>query len=112
MLCWSARSRDGNTVILALWSDRFRWRDRPLTYDGSETDKDYLLTQPGACERLENLQWAKANCDGLFRVVMAKAQNERPRRIETCFPKPDWVMRITDLDEATGELQAVKTEET
>jgi hypothetical protein len=44
---------------------------------------------------------------------MARAADldERPRQINTCFPR-DWVMRITDLNEATGEFQAVRVEGT
>jgi hypothetical protein len=60
---WSARSADGGTVVLTLWSDRFRWKDRPLTYDGSEADKNYLLGQYGGRERLEI-------CSGPGRIAM------------------------------------------
>jgi hypothetical protein len=108
---WSARSPDGKTVVLALWSDRFRWKDRPLTYDGSEPiDRDRWSASRGNQERLGNLRWARDNCDGLFRVVMVIAVDPAavPRAIETCFPREDWMMRLTALDETSGEFQAIK----
>lgn len=64
---------------------------------------------PGNRERIENLKWARDHCDGLFRVVVTVARDtkEIPRHIADCFPKPNLVMRITDLDEETGEFRAV-----
>lgn len=109
---WSARSDDGKTVVLSLWSDRFRWKDKPLRYDGRERVlPDDWMSRPGMLERLENLRWARDNCGGLFRVVLAIAvdTNAEPRDIATCFSK-DWVMRITELNEETGEFQAVLVE--
>jgi hypothetical protein len=67
------------------------------------------IKRPGNRERLENLKWAKENCGGLFRVVIAKAKDvtARPRAIMECFPQPNLIMKIMELDEATGEFRAV-----
>ena len=45
--------------------------------------------------------------DGIFRVVVTKAVdvNEAPRRIAACHPV-EWRMRITELDDATGQFKA------
>jgi len=110
---WSARSSDGKTVVIALWSDRFRWKDKPLSYDGREQSIPQDWTgRPGNRERLDNLLWARANCEGLFRVVMVRPVDRvaRPREIEECFPKDGWLMRIIDLNEITGEFQAILVE--
>ena len=111
---WSAVSDDGGTVVLALWSDRFRWKDRPLTYDGSERPglRDGAAQRVGNQERLEHLIYARDRCGGQFRVVMVKAKNpDAPTRaVYEVFPRDDWLMQITELDESTGEFQAVRVE--
>jgi len=110
---WSARSEDGKTVVLALWSDRFRWKARPLGYDGNEPSlPEGWLIRPGSRERLEKLKWVRDKCNGLFRVVIATAVdiNADPREIASCDPKDDWIMQITELNEAAGEFQAVMVE--
>lgn len=64
--------------------------------------------RPGNGERLENLKWARDHCDGLFRVVITVAKDEKahPREIAECYPR-DLLMRLVDLDEATGEFRAI-----
>ncbi len=36
---------------------------------------------------------------------------EKDKAIKECFPHPKLVMRILDLDEATGEFHAVSVDE-
>ncbi len=107
---WSARTRDGKTVVMTLWKDHLNYSNKPVVYD---TFNQQSLTRwtdlPGNRERIENLKWARDHCDGLFRVVIAVAKDVTavPREIADCFPQDRILMRITDLNEDTGEFRAV-----
>jgi hypothetical protein len=106
---WSGRTADGTTVVLALWSDRFTRKTSPIRYEGFRADaNEKWLARPGNRERLENLIWARTRCNGLFRVVMVTPEDAHsdPREIAEAFPKSEMVMRITELDDRTGEFRA------
>lgn len=105
---WSARSPDGATVVLTLWRDEFDYTTTPISYSSFGHKVDLWLTRPGNRERLENLIWARDRCGGLFRVVITVAEdvNADPRKIASCAPQPRMIMRIVELDEATGEFRA------
>ena len=62
----------------------------------------------GNKERIENLIHARNRCGGLSRVVMitAKDSTARPRSIAKRYPHPTLVMKLTDLDERTGDFRA------
>jgi hypothetical protein len=110
---WSARSADGKTVVVTLWRDGIDYGAKPIVYDTyNRADLHLWKDTFGNRERIENLIWAKAHCDGKFRVVItvAKDVTAYPREIEECYPKDDWVMKITGLDELTGEFRAEKIE--
>jgi hypothetical protein len=109
---WSARSEDGKTVVITLWKDYLDYGARPIVYDTLKRANPHASMGPGNRERLENLIWARDHCDGLFRVVLTVAEdpNAETRKIQECYPKDDWRMRITELDEKTGEFRAVKIE--
>jgi hypothetical protein len=108
---WSGRSEDGKTVVLTLWQDHLvKGENKSLIYHAkAREDAAEWLKRPGNRERLENLKWAKEHCQGLFRVVIGIAEdvNARPREIKECFPHPNLTMKITELDENTGEFRAV-----
>ncbi len=107
---WSARSADGKTVVMTLWDDLLDYSNQPITYStvGAERLPE-CMDQPGNRERLENLKWARDHCDGMFRVVITRAVDvgAHPREIAECFPQDRLLMRITDLNEETGEFAAV-----
>ena len=107
---WSARSGDGKTVVLALWQDEIEFDkdEKKLTYHGKALEDAQSLQRPGNRERLKNLKWAKENCGGIFHVVIAIAKDPlaEVKEIEECFPNPDIRMKITELDENTGEFRA------
>jgi hypothetical protein len=67
---WSARSEDGKTVVITLWSDRLTYRGSEVTYDDVHVDTRAWKDRPGNKERIENLKWARDNCDGLFKAVI------------------------------------------
>lgn len=104
---WSARSADGKTVVLTLWRDLVRVQGKSASYDTFGRGLEQWTDRPGNRERLENLKWARDHCGGLFRVVItvAKDANAHPREIAECYPH-DMLMRLVDLDEATGEFRA------
>ena len=107
---WSARSPDGKTVVLTLWADQIkRGPGRTIIYDDFDSTGEGWVERPGNRERLENLIHCRDYCDGLFRVVITKARDTKavPRAIEDCFPRPDLLMRIDELNEMTGEFRAV-----
>jgi hypothetical protein len=109
---WSARSADGKTVVITLWRDGLDFGAKPIVYDTfNRADLKTWTHRLGNRERIDNLTWARDHCDGLFRVVITVAEDVKanPRKIEDCYPKDDWIMQITDLDESTGEFRAVKT---
>lgn len=111
---WSARSGDGKTVVLALWQDEFEFikDEKKMTYHGKVSgDAAESLQRPGNRERLENLKWAKEHCGGIFNVVIliAKDPQAEVKEIEECFPNPDLRMKVTALDENTGEFRAERT---
>ena len=106
---WSARSQDGNTVVITLWKDLVRLENGVARYDSFNLESSgEWIDLLGNRERIENLIWARDNCDGLFRVVITIAEDTQaePRKIEQCFPQPRMVMRIIELNESTGEFRA------
>lgn len=105
---WSARSADGETVVITLWKDRITSNGREVTYHDFGIDAQSWQSRPGNRERLENLKWARDRCDGYFKTVItiAKDEAEQPRRIAECYPQPRFRMRVTELNETTGEFRA------
>jgi hypothetical protein len=71
------------------------------------------LTVPGIASASTTSSGQEIIADGLFRVVITVAEDVKghPRKIEDCYPKDDWFMQITALDENTGEFRAVKIED-
>lgn len=111
---WSARSPDGKTVVITLWRDGLDYGSRPIVYDTFNRPDLYAWKDRlGNRERIDNLIWSRDHCDGLFRVVITVAEDVKanPRKIEDCFPKDEWLMKITDLDENTGEFRAISVRE-
>jgi len=106
---WSARSADGKTVVVTLWRDLIDYKAKPVTY-GTIVRGDVSIwkERPGNRERLENLKWAREHCGGRFRVVITVAKNvtASTREIEECYPQDQMIMRITELNEETGEFKA------
>jgi hypothetical protein len=106
---WSARTPD-NKVVMTFWKDRLNYSTKPVSYSnfGSPT----LLRrrdQPGNRERIENLKWAHDHCDGLMYVVIVVAidVNAEPREIAESFPQTRLLMKLTELNEETGEFRAI-----
>lgn len=103
---WSARSDDGQTVVVTLWKDRIIRRDGRVLYEWAVSSAD-IRRRPGFGELMDNLAWARDHCDGRFKVIIAIAKDERadPRSIEECYPVK-MVMKLTEFDLATGAFLA------
>jgi hypothetical protein len=106
---WSAITADKKTVVVTIWTDRLGdLKQRPLIYDNYGDNVKAWTKKPGNRERIDYLKLARDHCDGRFRVVfvVARDEHESPRRIRDRYPEPNLVMRLTDLDEQTGEFRA------
>ena len=107
----SARNEADKTVVLALWRDGFDYSKRPaVSYRlqrPAATTTDWMEL-PGNRTRLGDLQWAREHCDGRFRVVIIEATDPaaEPRVVAGASPQQLMVMKITELDEETGEFTA------
>ncbi len=106
---WSACSADGKTVVVTFWKDHLSdLKQRPVVYDIYGKDVHLWTKKHGNRDRINKLKWARDHCNGRFRVVITVARDEQeyPRKIRDCYPEPNLVMRLTDLDEETGEFRA------
>ena len=106
---WSGRSTDGETVVITLWQDKLKRRPDGTWIYVDHDDRGHDWTRrPGNSERLEHLKHAVDNLGGLFRVVVAKAKDVDASHgaIEDCFPQPNLIMKIIELDRETGEFTA------
>jgi hypothetical protein len=103
---WSARSEDGQTVVVTFWQDQFSRRGDRLIYTRPAAEPN-LRRRAGFGELMENLAWARDHCDGRFKVIIAKAKDldADPRSIAECFPSK-MVMRLLEFDVDTGAFLA------
>lgn len=97
---WSGRSPDGKTVAVAFWQDRFLEGGR-VYRSSNHTGEEGWFGSAGHTELMENLAWARDNCDRLLRtiIVIAKDTAAEPRSTLECFPRDSLIMKITHLDE-------------
>jgi len=102
---WSARSDDGNIVVVTLWQDQFTRENGRVVY--ARNFPPEIAARPGFRELMDNLSWARDHCDGRFNVIVAipKNRNAEPRSIAECFPSK-MVMKLTHLNAAAGEFVA------
>jgi hypothetical protein len=101
------QERGWQVVVMCMWQDEIKREGDRMVYQ-SLTPRRGEENRPGTKERLENLKWAREHCDGLARVVVMRANDTKagPRSIAECFPHDKLVMRITHINEATGEFRA------
>lgn len=105
---WSAVTPDEQTVILTMWEDRIMPDGSVDFFDGPHAA--HWQKQIGNRFRIKDLQTARANCDGQFRIVRVTAADvdARPRKIVARSPDPDVIMKVTKLDPSTGEFAAIR----
>ena len=102
---WSGRSEDGQTVAVTCWRDRFE-NGIDLYRSHTHLGEEGWQSRPGHNELIRNLAWARDNCAGEIRVIVAEPVDPSvsPRRIKECWPLPDIRMRVRDLDESSGDF--------
>ena len=106
---WSGHSTDETTVVVTLWQDKIRAVDGGVRYDiFDDPDLESWRTKRGNRERIRDLVLARDRCDGLFRVVVGRANETGDAMLEGSLyeARPDLTMRLIDLDEKTGEFSA------
>ncbi len=108
---WSARSANGKTVVLTWWKDEIAREGGNLihnTYGHPRLKRMRELL--GHYDRIRNLIWAREHCGGLYRVVWCKVKDRkaRVRKIVECYPDETLWMRLTQLNETTGEFRSVE----
>jgi hypothetical protein len=99
---WSGRSADGKTVVVTLWKDEFKGLAGQMVY--SRPDRGDWSDGPGFRFFMEDLSWARENCDDMVRVIVATPKDEQgqTRRIADCYPQEKLLMRVTHIDPTTG----------
>lgn len=100
---WSARNEATKTVVVTLWQDEFRRVDGRLLYSRPKEAAVALTSSLGHRELTDNLIWARDNCGGELKVIVAIAKDKVsiPRSIAECHPTK-MIARIIDLDDETG----------
>lgn len=111
---WSARTPDGKAVVMTFWKDLIDYSSKPISYSTfGRSDLEQWKDQPGNRDRIDNLKWARDRCDGLMRVVIVIAKDEKahPRQIAESFAQKRMIMKLMDLNEETGEFSAINVGE-
>ena len=105
---WSGHGPDGRTVAVTLWEDKLREVPGGVRYDiFDDPDLPAWRAKRGNRERIRDLMLARDRCDGLFKVVIGRANAAGDARLEGSGDEAsDMVMRLIDLDETTGEFSA------
>ncbi len=102
---WSGRSADGKKVSVTLWQDLFQ--NGTMIYQSTATGtEEGWVGSNGHLELIENLAWARDHLDGEVSVIIAVAKDKTasPRSIAECFPQPNLIMRVIELDENSGDF--------
>lgn len=104
---WSGVSPDSTAVAVTIWENEVG-PDGSVDYFGHEGLATWSA-KPGNRERIRNLTIARDNCGGLFHVIWVTARdfNETPWSIAGRCPEENFMMKLVDLDESTGEFSAV-----
>ncbi|WP_156115944.1 hypothetical protein [Bosea sp. UNC402CLCol] len=103
---WSARNEATKTVVVTFFQDEFRRESDRLIYERPREAAIALASSPGHNELTRNLIWARDNCDGELKaiVAIAKDRTSLPRSIAECHPSKMKV-RLVELDDNTGAFR-------
>jgi len=104
---WSGRTPEGE-VVLSLWKHEFNYKDTPISYSPNSQTLHLWKDRPGNKERIANLIHAREQWGGRFRVVVLRAVDPKvdPPKVEEAYPQPNMIMRVSELNEETGEFRA------
>jgi hypothetical protein len=95
---WSKQAQDG-TVVATLWSRKFLDSDRKLYSSG--THKPSTISNRKNKLRIEHFQHARDRNTAIFQSIIVTATTRTRNKFELGAR-----MRLTDLDERTGEFRA------
>jgi hypothetical protein len=99
---WSRQGNDG-TVVVTLWSDLFKDTDRNK-YSNFDTFKPSGIERTENKNRMEHLKYARDKQAGIFQsIVVTPKDSSRTETVKREIGPP---MRLTQLDEDTGEFSA------
>ena len=112
---WSAKTPNGNKIIITIWQHEMmgRGEDQYLDTRELENDNDEWLDSNGNRERRGLLKHAQDELDGIVYILMTRATNVEagpPWEIGSCY---SWEMadgrvnrmKLTFLDEETGHFR-------
>lgn len=107
----SAISRDGATVVVAMWEDEIVRQGSQATYRSRFGPALRGKSRGVSQQWITNLKWAIARCGACVRIVVLTPEDAEanPRVIRSCYPDDDLIMRITSFDATTGFFQACTT---
>ena len=107
----SAISRDGATVVVAMWEDEIVRQGNQATYRSRFGPALRGKSRGVSQQWITHLKWAIARCGACVRIVVLTAEDAEanPRVIRSCYPDDALVMRITSFDATTGFFQARTT---
>lgn len=102
---WSGISADGKRVSVTLWQDLFDNGTMIYRSIASGSEQGWVGSN-GHLELIGNLKWARDHLDGEVSVIIAVARDKTasPRSIAECFPQPNLIMRVIELDENSGDF--------
>ena len=103
---WSARNETTKTVVVTLWKDLLKKEESGFCYRNPKPPAE-VARRLGHGELIENLIWARENCEGRFNVIVAVARDpsEDPRKVAECYPIKT-VMQLADFDPVSGSFTA------
>jgi hypothetical protein len=104
----SAITRDGQTVVVAMWEDEVRREGDRVIYESRYRPTLKGKSRGVDSELIANLKWARDHCDGYVRVVILTAEDVTadPRKIRYCYADDSLIMRITEFDCRTRTFRA------
>jgi hypothetical protein len=104
----SAISRDGRTVVVAVWDDELTRENDSVVYRSKFGPPLKGKSQKVSLQWIAHLKWAVSHCNGRIRVVVLTPEDGQtnPRVIRSCFPDQTLSMRIMSFDRKTGFFTA------
>jgi hypothetical protein len=104
----SAISKDGQTVVVALWDDEIERNDDRIIYRSEYHSFRKTKNARVSSKWIASLKWASAHCDGVVHVVILKDKDgmAKPRTIMSCYPDDSLLMKIKYFDSQTGAILA------
>jgi hypothetical protein len=104
---WSGLSKDGQTLVLTLWSDQYSFDKESKIFRWSNfgCENELWIADAGNTHRIRDISFALEHLDGRFRAIRVEPEMhllpERVIRKVSPITHLEW--QITDFDSNTGE---------